>query len=65
MTTPGEIDRIIRSLVRTIEERDATIKNLDEAVAYLQAMLDIKTRKELGFPPRNLTPSYATYQDRA
>lgn len=56
MTTPGETERIIRSLIRAIEERDATIKNLDESVAYLQAMLDIKTRKELGFPPRRLEP---------
>jgi hypothetical protein len=56
MTTPNEIDRICRSLVRKIEEQAAVITRLEYQNANLQAMLDAQTRKNLGFPPRRLQP---------
>ena len=56
MTTPGETERIIRSLVRYNEELGREIARLKEVVADLR---DQNIRRELGFPPRKLTPDYA------
>lgn len=53
MTTPGEIDRIIRSLVRQIEERDDLITKLKIVIADYR---DKEARAHHGFPPRRLEP---------
>jgi hypothetical protein len=55
-SAPGEINRIIQSLVRFNEQQSLEIRKLKELVADYR---DKETRRKLGFPPRKLTSDYA------
>jgi hypothetical protein len=56
MSTPNELDRIVRSLIRQIEERHVKHVALQKECDELRAQCDALVRANLGFPPRRLKP---------
>jgi hypothetical protein len=56
MSTPNEIDRIIRSLVRQTEEKQKSNAALRKECDELKAQCEALIRMKWGFPPRRLKP---------
>jgi hypothetical protein len=56
MTTPNEIDRIIRSLVRQTEEKQMRNAELRKECDQLKAQCESLIRMKWGLPPRRLNP---------